>query len=91
MLDSNLALKNEPNEPLAPRPRSSVETGLTQGFLCDLLAKHFYGGGVLNQQQLVERTALAWPVLENLLNFMRAPAISKCAAPLKIPPCYVTP
>jgi hypothetical protein len=54
---------------------------LAQDFLCDLLAKHFYWGGVLNQQQLVERTALAWPVLEILLNFMRTSGYIEVLSP----------
>ena len=59
------------SQEFAPRPRSIAETGLAQDFLCDLLAKHLYWRGDLNQQELVERMALAWPVLEKLVNFMR--------------------
>lgn len=72
MPNDTQGFKDEAILQIAPRPRNLDETGLAQDFLCDLLAKHFYWGGVLNQQQLVERTALAWPVLESLLNFMRA-------------------
>jgi hypothetical protein len=56
---------------LAPRPRSVGETGLGQDFLCDHLAKLIYWGGVLDQQQLVDRSALAWPVLESVLGVLR--------------------
>ncbi len=66
---------------VAPRPRNLAETGLAQDFLCELLAKHCYLGGILNQQQLVERTALAWPVLESLLNFMRTSGYIEVLSP----------
>ncbi|MEN8260682.1 MAG: AAA family ATPase, partial [Pseudomonadota bacterium] len=59
---------------LAPRPRNIAETGLSQSFLSELVAKHLYYGGVLDQQHLTERTALAWPILENLLGYLRAGA-----------------
>lgn len=59
---------------IAPRPRQVAETGLSTAFLADLVAKHLYWGGVLDQQQLVERTALAWPVVESLLTFLRTAA-----------------
>ncbi|WP_045226556.1 ATPase AAA [Methyloterricola oryzae] len=66
---------------LAPRPRSVEETGLGRDFLCDLLAKHLYWGGVLDQQQLVQRLALAWPVLETLLQFMRGNGVIEVRSP----------
>ncbi|MDD1622669.1 MAG: hypothetical protein LUQ11_14430 [Methylococcaceae bacterium] len=81
MYDSTLAIADEAIRQIAPRPRNLAETGLTQDFLCDLLAKHCYWGGVLNQQQLVERLALAWPVLETLLNFMRASGYIEVRSP----------
>jgi hypothetical protein len=59
---------------VAPRPRSVADTGLSTAFLADLIAKHLYWGGVLDQQQLMERTALAWPIVENLLAFLRTAA-----------------
>ncbi|HEY8037131.1 MAG TPA: hypothetical protein VIF37_16235 [Methylobacter sp.] len=74
-------MHNDTSRQIAPRPRNLAETGLTQDFLCDLLAKHFYWSGVLNQQQLVERTALAWPVLESLLNFMRTSGYIEVLSP----------
>lgn len=59
---------------IAPRPRSIAETGLGPAFLADLIVKHLHWGGVLDQRQLVERTALAWPVVENLLDLLRGNA-----------------
>jgi hypothetical protein len=81
MRDDTLVFEDEAIRHVGPRPRNIAETGLTQDFLCDLLAKHFYWGGVLNQSQLVERTALAWPVLESLLNFMRASGYIEVRSP----------
>jgi hypothetical protein len=75
------ALADQAIRQVAPRPRNLAETGLSQDFLCDLLAKHFYWGGVLDLQQLLERTALAGPVLEGLLNFMRAAGYVEVRSP----------
>lgn len=81
MRNDTLAFEEEAIRQIAPRPRNLAETGLAQDFLCDLLAKHCYWGGILNQQQLVERTALAWPVLESLLNFMRTSGYIEVLSP----------
>lgn len=81
MHNDALASGNAAIRQIAPRPRNLAETGLTQDFLCDLVAKHCYWGGVLNQQQLAERTALAWPVLESLLNFMRTSGYIEVLSP----------
>lgn len=59
---------------LAPRPRSLAETGLSQSFLTELVAKHLHTAGVLDQLQLAERVALAWPILESILAHLRAGA-----------------
>ena len=83
MRNDTLAFADEAIRQAAPRPRNLAETGLSQDFLCELLAKHFYWGGVLNQQQLIERIALAWPVLESLLNFMRASGYIEVRSPLE--------
>ncbi|MFQ5544962.1 MAG: AAA family ATPase [Acidiferrobacterales bacterium] len=56
---------------LAPRPRTVAETGLSDIFLSDLVAKHLYEAGVLDLRQLSERTALAGPILETVLGFLR--------------------
>lgn len=82
MYNNTFAFGDQAVRQIAPRPRSLAETGLEQDFLCDLLAKHFYWGGILNQQQLVERTALAWLVLECLLNFMRTSGYIEILSPL---------
>jgi|SRR5579863_820609 len=55
----------------APRPKTIAETGLTVTFLGDLLAKHLYEAGVLNLAALGKRTALAGPILDDTLNFLR--------------------
>lgn len=57
---------------LAPRPTTLPQTGLTLTFLADLLGKHLASAGVLSTSQLIERLALAGPVLEQVLQFMRA-------------------
>ena len=57
---------------LMPRPASLEGTGLSLTFLADLLGKHLASAGVLTTSQLVERLALAGPVLEQVLQFMRA-------------------
>ncbi len=56
---------------LAPRPRILEETGLSESFVTDLLAKHLHSGGVLTLVELVQRLALAGPILEKILNFMK--------------------
>jgi len=57
---------------LAPRPRIIADTGLSRNMLEELLTKHLYDGGVLDLQTLVKRTALAGPVLEEVLGLLRA-------------------
>jgi hypothetical protein len=59
---------------LAPRPRSIADTGLSVNFLSGLAAKHFYSGGVLTIPELSDRTALAGPVLEDLIALLRGEA-----------------
>ena len=56
---------------LASKPQSIEETGLSESFLADLLAKHLWEGGVLNLKQLSLRMALPGPVLETLLDHFR--------------------
>ncbi len=57
---------------LAPRPRNVAETGLNRNVLEELLVKHLYDAGVLDLQTMVTRTALAGPVLEEILALLRA-------------------
>jgi hypothetical protein len=51
---------------LAPRPRMLEETGLSESFVADLLAKHLHSGGVLTLVELVQRVALAGPILDSV-------------------------
>jgi len=55
----------------APRPKSLAETGLSLSFLAELLEKHMYEAGVLTLGSMIKRTALAGPILEEVLNFLR--------------------
>jgi len=59
---------------LAPVPKCVSDTGLTESFLGDLLAKHLYDGGVLNLAQLSSRMALPGKVITDVLHFLRAEA-----------------
>jgi DNA-binding MarR family transcriptional regulator len=66
-----------PNEELqhhasnAPRPTSLAQTGLTLTFLGDLVGKHLAASGVLSLSQVIERLALAGPIVEQALQFLR--------------------
>ena len=44
---------------LAPRPQTPADTGLSQTFLADLMAKHLLEGGALTMSALVDRLAKA--------------------------------
>lgn len=57
---------------LAPRPRILEETGLRETFVAELIAKHLQTSGVLTLSDLVGRVALAGPILEKVLGFMKA-------------------
>jgi hypothetical protein len=59
----------------APRPRRISETGLSNNLLEALLAKHLYELGVTDSRRLVERLGLAGPVLEEVLQNLRAAAL----------------
>lgn len=56
---------------IAPRPKTIAETGLSATFLGDLLEKHLFEGGVLTLGMMGKRTALAGPILEDILGFLR--------------------
>lgn len=77
-MDNQLAFNNagqsDPMQQLAPRPRSLDDTGLSRNFLAELIAKHLYSAGVLTLRQLSDRIALAGPVLEDLILFLRGEA-----------------
>jgi hypothetical protein len=59
----------------APRPRRVSETGLSNTLLEALLAKHLYELGVVDSRRLVERLGLPGPVLEEVLQNLRAAAL----------------
>lgn len=66
---------------LAPRPKTISATGLSKTFLEELIAKHLYNAGVLDLRQLITRTALAGPVLEEILVFLRSEAYVEVRGP----------
>jgi hypothetical protein len=68
---------------LAPRPHSLEETGLSQTFIADLVAKHLLVGGVLAMSQLVQRLALSGKLLESVLHFLRQESRIEVAAPVE--------
>ncbi|HYQ38170.1 MAG TPA: hypothetical protein VER09_04440, partial [Pseudomonas sp.] len=53
------------------QPCTVAETGLSEPLLTDLLCKHLYDAGSLDTARLIERLALAGPVLDELLAFLR--------------------
>lgn len=59
---------------LAPRPVRLEDTGLSETFVADLLSKHLLQGGVLTMAELTTRLALAGPIVESIINFMRREA-----------------
>jgi hypothetical protein len=56
---------------LAPRPKSVADTGLRLSLLCDLVEKYLYDAGVLTLPALGRRSALAGPILDEALAFLR--------------------
>lgn len=56
---------------LAPRPKCVADTGLRLSLICELLEKHLYDAGVLALAPLSRRTALAGPILDEALAFLR--------------------
>jgi hypothetical protein len=56
---------------VAPRPQTIAATGLPAAFLCELIEKHLFEGGVLSMRDLVIRTSLSGRLLEELLGFLR--------------------
>jgi hypothetical protein len=57
---------------LAPKPIALEATGLSITFLADLVGKHLATSGVLSTSQMIERLALSGPVLDQVLQLMRA-------------------
>jgi predicted ATPase with chaperone activity len=61
-------------EQLAPAPTNLSETGLTQDFLADLIAKHLLEAGAATLAELAGKTMLPGSVIEDILHFMRQDA-----------------
>ncbi len=59
---------------LAPRPRTRVETGLSENLLQELVAKHLHNEGVMELGQLASRCALPGPVLDDIVAPLRKQA-----------------
>jgi predicted ATPase with chaperone activity len=59
---------------LAPRPTQLQETGLSESFVADLVAKHLLNRGALSIAELSALLALAGSIIERILNFMRTEA-----------------
>ena len=59
---------------LAPRPIELQETGLSEAFVADLVAKQLLDRGALSIAELSSLLALAGSVVEGILNFMRGEA-----------------
>lgn len=57
---------------LAPKPLSVEQTGLSQAFLADLTCKHLLDRGVMSTSELIGQLALAGPVLEKIINFLKS-------------------
>lgn len=59
---------------LAPRPTQLSDTGLTESFVADLIAKHILDKGALTIGDLSNAVALSGSIVERILNFMRTEA-----------------
>jgi DNA-binding MarR family transcriptional regulator len=60
---------------LAPRPSKLSDTGLSETFVTDLIAKHLLDRGTLSLAELSSILALAGSIIEGVLNFMRTEAL----------------
>lgn len=56
---------------LAPRPRTAAETGLGETLLQELIAKHLFDGGAMDAGEIALRSALAGPIVEEILGLLR--------------------
>lgn len=59
---------------LAPRPTQLEDTGLSEGFIADLIAKQLLDRGALTIAEMSSLLALAGSIVEPVLNFMRTEA-----------------
>ena len=60
---------------LAPRPVKLNDTGMSEAFLADLIAKQLLDRGTLSLAKLSSILALAGTIVEGVLNFMRTEAL----------------
>ncbi len=60
---------------LAPRPAKLPDTGLSETFVADLIAKHLLDRGTLVLAELSSSLALAGSIVEGVLSFMRTEAL----------------
>lgn len=66
---------------LALSPSSIKETGLSRAFLNELVAKHLYENGILDLRELVDKVALEWNVLEEVISDLRKEALIEVKRP----------
>ena len=59
---------------MLPRPTRLDETGLSETFAADLIAKHLLDKGTISLGELSTTLALAGGIVESVLNFMRTEA-----------------
>lgn len=64
-----------PGVELAPRPRTTADTGLSETFLAELLGKHLMAAGVLPMAEMARRLCLPARILEDVLHAMRQEAL----------------
>jgi hypothetical protein len=69
--DSLRALTDVSPAHIAPRPVTLAQTGLSATLLGDLLTKHLATAGVLSFGQLTSRLAIAGPILDEVLHWLR--------------------
>ena len=60
---------------LVPRPTKLADTGLSQTFVADLVAKQLLDRGTVSLVELSSIVALAGSIIESVLNFMRDEAL----------------
>ena len=62
---------------IAARPKIMEDTGLSRELLVDIIAKHFLDRGTMSLAELSDAMALSGTILEKLLEFMRAEALTE--------------
>ncbi|HXH21458.1 MAG TPA: ATP-binding protein [Dehalococcoidia bacterium] len=81
MVAARIEVKNEsprwgngttpPETPFRPQPNSVEETGIDFGQLLDLCVKTIYYGGRPSARTISSRMAMPFPIVENLLTFLK--------------------